>query len=686
MQCYTELTPPTAVTHSLSLPFLSATANNLVVAKSSLLQIFSLKSVITHSQDGVNAQDTAKTRNSMTNGTTSHPDSTRGDRLQSTKLVLIAQYELSGTVTSLARVKVLQSRSGGEALLVALRDAKLSLVEWDPERYSVSTISIHYYEREDILSSPWDPDLGQCQNYLCVDPSSRCAAFKFGKRHLAILPFHQIGDDLIMDDYDPDMDGERPEKKPSTSKITPDDATAGESPYDASFVLSLMALDPSLSHPIQLSFLYEYRDPTFGVLYSQVASSIAMLHERRDNVSYAVYTLDLEQRASTTLLSVNNLPYDLFAVISLSRPIGGALLVGGNEIIHVDQSGKANGVAVNEFAKQSTTFAMADQTDLNMRLEHSIIQQLGQDNAELLIILKTGTLAILSFRIDGRSVSGLQIRKVTTENGGATILAGPSCASIVGRGRIFIGSEDSDSVVLGWSRKADRLKRKRSRSNMITDDDKDELGMDEDEIEDDEDDLYTDSKPEEKVQERAISANADLDEDYRFRVHDAMLNIGPMTDIVLRDSSKDIDSSRESKPTTDLLTASGRGRCGGLTILQPEIRLSVVEQINVDKVRGIWSVRSTQSQDKASQMGSQEPYDKYIFTSSLTEGGEVKPAAYIIKSGGLEEIRDAEFDPDAGDIVEIGTINAGSRIVQVLQSEARSYDEGESAFLSAYKP
>ena len=686
MQCYTELTPPTAVTHSLSLPFLSSSANNLVVAKSSLLQIFSLKSVITHSHDGVNAQDTARTRNSTTNGTTSHPDSTRGDRLQSTKLVLIAQFELSGTVTSLARVKILQSQSGGEALLVALRDAKLSLVEWDPERYSVSTISIHYYEREDILSSPWEPDLGQCQNYLCVDPSSRCAAFKFGKRHLAILPFHQIGDDLIMDDYDPDMDGERPEKKPSTSKTAADDATAGESPYDASFVLSLMALDPSLSHPIHLSFLYEYREPTFGVLYSQVAGSIAMLHERRDNVSYAVYTLDLEQRASTTLLSVNNLPYDLFAVIPLSRPIGGALLVGGNEIIHVDQSGKANGVAVNEFAKQSTTFAMADQTDLNMRLEHSIIQQLGQDNAELLIILKTGTAAILSFRIDGRSVSGLQIRRVTTENGGATILTGPSCASIVGRGRIFIGSEDSDSVVLGWSRKADRLKRKRSRSNMITDDEKDDLGMEEDEIEDDEDDLYTDSKPEEKVQERAIFSNADLDEDYRFRVHDAMLNIGPMTDIVLRNSSKDIDSPHDSKPTTDLLTASGRGRCGGLTILQPEIRLGVVEQINVDKVRGIWSVRSKQSQDNASKMGSLGPYDKYIFTSSLTESGEVKPAAYIIKPAGLEEIRDAEFDPDAGDIVEIGTINAGSRIVQVSQSEVRTYDEGESVFLSIYKP
>ena len=685
MQCYTELTPPTAVTHSLSLPFLSSSANNLVVAKSSLLQIFSLKSVITHSQDGVNAQDTAKIRNSIANGTTSHPDSTRGDRLQSTKLVLIAQYELSGTVTSLARVKILQSRSGGEALLVALRDAKLSLVEWDPERFSVSTISIHYYEREDILSSPWEPDLGQCQNYLCVDPSSRCAAFKFGERHLAILPFHQTGDDLIMDDYDPDIDGERSERKSSTSKPTADDATAGESPYDASFVLSLMALDPSLSHPIHLSFLYEYREPTFGVLYSQVAGSIALLHERRDNVSYAVYTLDLEQRASTTLLSVNNLPYDLFAVIPLSRPIGGALLIGGNEIIHVDQSGKANGVAVNEFAKQSTTFAIADQTDLNMRLEHSIIQQLGQDNAELLIILKTGALAILSFRIDGRSVSGLQIRRVTTENGGATILAGPSCASIVGRGRIFIGSEDSDSVVLGWSRKADRLKRKRSRSNMITDDEKNELGIEEEEIEDDEDDLYTDSKPEEKVQERAmVVSDADLDEDYRFRVHDSMLNIGPMTDIVMRNSSKDVDFSYDSKPTTDLLTASGRGRCGGLTILQPDIRLGVVEQLNVDKVRGVWSVRSKQSQESASRDDPQEAYDKYIFTSSLAESGEVKPAAYTIKPVGLEEIQDAEFDPDTGDIVNMGTINGGSRIVQVSQSEVRTYDEGESVFLSTY--
>src|SRR5256885_14099325 len=123
MQCYTELIPPSGVTHAVSLPFTSPTASNLVVARTSLLQIFTQKQV--------------------NNG-------------HDTKLVLVAEYSLSGTVTSLGRVKILNSKCGGEAVLVALRDAKLSLIEWDPDQHAISTISIHYYESEDRQSCPWD--------------------------------------------------------------------------------------------------------------------------------------------------------------------------------------------------------------------------------------------------------------------------------------------------------------------------------------------------------------------------------------------------------------------------------------------------------------------------------------------------------------------------------------------------
>ena len=47
MQCYTELTPATAVTHSATLQFIPGQGTNLVVAKSSILQIFRTKVVST---------------------------------------------------------------------------------------------------------------------------------------------------------------------------------------------------------------------------------------------------------------------------------------------------------------------------------------------------------------------------------------------------------------------------------------------------------------------------------------------------------------------------------------------------------------------------------------------------------------------------------------------------------------
>ena len=686
MQCYTELTPPTAVTHSLALSFLSASANNLVVAKTSLLQVFSLKSVVTNTSNDPsrNAQIPFQHQREEANGPYSslpHSATVKGDRLHTTKLVLVAQFELAGTITSLARVKIIRSKSGGEALLVALRDAKLSLVEWDPERYSISTISIHYYEREDILSNLLEPDLGSCVNYLSVDPSSRCAALKFGVRHLAIIPFHQIGDDLVMDDYDPELDGERPDKKQSISEPAAEGDPDEKTPYAASFVLSLLALDPSLSHSIHLSFLYEYRDPTFGILYSQGATSSGLLHERRDDVSYAVYTLDLEQRASTTLSTISNLPYDLFAVVPLSRLVGGALLVGGNEMIHVDQSGKTNGVAVNDFAKQSTAMAMLDQSDLNMRLENCVVKQLGLDNSDLLIILNTGELAILSFKIDGRSVSGLSIRRAKGTDGGNAILTGPSCASVVGRSRMFVGSEDSDSLVLGWSRKSDRLKRKPSRIQMDIDGDEDEVDVDEEDIDEDEDDLYAETKPETKRQEQTpLTSDADADEDYTFRLHDSMSNSGPMTDVAIRHApATDKNPASKAHPNTELLIASGRGRSGGLTTFQRAVTTTELDRPKIQNVHGVWSICTKRSQED----GGGDGYDKYVIASVTNDTGDEKSVVHSINpyNSDIVEVLETDFDGDTGATIEVGTLNGGTKMVQVLQSELRSFDQGESVFI-----
>ncbi|KAL1843171.1 hypothetical protein VTK73DRAFT_2904 [Phialemonium thermophilum] len=415
MQCYSELTPPTAVTHSVALPFLTAAAANLVVAKSSLLQIFSTKALAAE-LDGAqtarqqSAKPTSRYGSRLMNDDEGLESSflgadavlLRSDRAHHTKLVLEAEIPLAGTVTGLERIRLPRAtRSGGDALLLAFRDAKLSLVEWDPERRALCTISIHYYEQDELQGSPWAAPLGDYVNFLAADPGSRCAALKFGARNLAILPFRQPDEDVDMGGgWDEELDGPRgPPAAPKDPAPTAAAAVNGtshveETPYSPSFVLRLPNLDPSLLHPVHLAFLHEYREPTFGILSSTQSPSHAL--GRRDHLSYMVFTLDLQQKASTTILSVAGLPQDLARVVALPAPIGGALLVGANELIHIDQSGKTHGVAVNPMTRQVTSFGLVDQSDLELRLEGCAIDVLSAENGELLMVLHDGRLALIT--------------------------------------------------------------------------------------------------------------------------------------------------------------------------------------------------------------------------------------------------------------------------------------------------
>ena len=673
MQCYTELIPPTAVTHSTSLPFLSSTANNLIVVKTSLLQIFSLKTVIsTTGEDGQPKNDAPASA------------TFKSERVQSTKLVLIAEYDLAGTVTSLARVKIQKSKSGGEALLVALRDAKLSLVEWDPEKYSISTISIHYYEREDLLTSPWEQDLARCGTILSVDPNSRCAVFKFGIRHVAILPFHQAGDDIALEDFDSDLDaeGEKPAgRKNSMSKpLTNGEGEQQRTPYAASFVLSLLALDPMLKNPVDLTFLQEYREPTFGVLASQSLASTSLLSERKDVLSYTVYSLDLEQRASTTLLSIPNLPYDLFKVIPLSRAIGGALLVGLNELIHVDQSGKTNGIAVNEAAKHCTSFPLSDHSKFDLRLEHRLIRQLGPETPEIMVIEPSGSLLVLSFRIDGRSVSGLNLRRVDDSP-----LSGiPSCASTIGRGRMFIGSEESDSIVLGWSRPSDRLKRQRSRQDIKIEADDEHLS-DVDNLDfEDEDDLYAEEQP--KGAAAAVDQVSTVpapDDDYIFRVHDSLVNAGPLRDLAFGQvaTRKPIDDS-DGTYIDEVLTASGVNKGGRLLSIQSKIHPHETRSHDFPSAKALWSLRPAQSPDATNGVGNAEVQDTYLAVNAENEEQELVTKIFTLGGDDLIELKGSDFDPEAGITVDFSVFSNASRIVQVLEKEVRVFDGGKSIRLS----
>ncbi|KAF2836291.1 hypothetical protein M501DRAFT_997028 [Patellaria atrata CBS 101060] len=674
MQCYTELSPPTAVTHAVSLPFLHAKALNLVVARASLLQVFELRAVSTEVESAANGADGEYVWNDIPLQRTE----------QTTKLVLVSEYTLSGTVTSLGRVKAQNVKSGGEALLVAFRDAKLSLVEWDPENYSISTISVHYYEGDELQVAPWATDLSHYHNYLSVDPSSRCAALKFGARHLAILPFRQMGDDLVEDDYDPDIDDPM-DISPVKAKLTNGDSERNQTPYSASFVLPLTALDPALNHPIHLSFLYEYREPTFGIISAPRAPGVSLLAERKDPLSYTVFTLDIEQRASTTLLSVSGLPYDIFRVLPLPLPVGGALLVGSNELIHVDQAGKSNAVSVNHFAKQSSSFPMSDQSDLGLRLEGCVIEQISSETGDLLIIEHTGSFLMLSFKLDGRSVSGLALERISEDKGGQVLQAAASCTTTLGRSKMFVGSEDGDSVILGWTKKTAQITRKRSHAELLAEDP--DLSFDEDDLEDDDDDdLYaTAVQPSKQSSSRT---EASVPGSYTFRVHDRLLNLAPLKDITLGKptssrNSSDNTKTRPPETTLELIASTGSGNAGSVVVLKQEIESRILQESKFPSLKGIWTIQAkrTVPKDKGldkdvfdAGLAPDLDEDRLVIISRSNSSGNEESAIYSVSGINFEERDTGEFESDAGATIDVGTLCKGTRIIQVLKNEIRSYD------------
>ncbi|KAH9873554.1 mRNA cleavage and polyadenylation factor subunit [Plenodomus lingam] len=669
MQCYTEIAPPTAVSHALSLPFLSSRAHNLVVAKNSLLQIFEIKSTTTE----VTPEGGDEVDNAAANLDTEAAD-VQFQRTENTaKLVLVAEFPLAGTVISLARIKALNTKSRGEALLVAFRDAKLSLVEWDPETYNLHTISIHYYENPDLPGiAPWSADLKDTYNFLTADPSSRCAALKFGTHNLAILPFRQS--DLVEDDYDSDLDGPR-DTKPDQAEAPSGGETTHKTPYSSSFVLPLTNLDPTLTHPVHLAFLHQYREPTFGIIAASRAAAPSLLANRKDILTYSVFTLDLEQKASTTLLSVTGLPYDISRVVPLPHPIGGALLLGNNEIIHVDQGGKTNGVAVNEFAKACTSFPLSDQSDLALHLEGCNVELLSQDTGDVVLVLNNGRLLIMTFTLEGRTVSGMTIQTVAADHGGHVLKAGSSCTSNLVRGRLFIGSEDGESVLLGWSSATASLRRRHSNVGLDGDGTSEE---EEEDIDDLDDDLYNDTAP--AVQKITAAASEPTPPGtYSFRIHDTLPSIAPIRDAVLH-PGKVTDSLNRG----EIMLSTGRGAAGAITGLDRELHPVSLAASELPSTHGIWAVHARKQapggvvtafgEDTEANMSTDVDYDQYLVVSKTSEDGSESTVVYEVHGNELSETDKGDFEREEGSTLFVGVLAAGTKVVQVMRTEVRTYD------------
>ena len=724
-EIYTELTDPTAVNAALPLSFISSNAKNLVVAKTSLLQIFSITTVETEleqsnpsglQQNGTpefdrRIQDMDQELTFM--GGDALPQ--RSQREPVTKLVLVGEYHLSGTITSMVKIITTTTKSGGDCLLLGFKDAKLSLVQWDPQTHSISTISVHFYEQEEFRSLLM---ADETVNYLTVDPASRCAVLKFNSDMLAILRFRQREDeDLVLGDadeeegeYDPDSLFREEDEQERQNTLAGTNANLGDTGAVASaaaalpkpdsmsypsFLVSAAQLDDQIAHITSITFLYEYREPTFGILFQPKRTWSGLLEcDRKDTHSYIVITLDLEQRASTPIISVSNLPYDCYRIVPLPTPIGGALLMGGNQLIHVDQAGKTTGAVVNIYAKKTTSFQLADQSDVALELEGSLVEPLEGDGGDVLIVTKKGEALILSFKMDGRKVSGLRITKLSSSEKNHPSIFGVwgSCMVSLGNRRLFVGSMTSDSKLIGWKHRGEKQTGENVKEEVVYDEDEDEYAFD------DMDDLYGGSG--DKKHSGAINSKNQAPTgpgEYIFQIHDRLINVGPLRDVSLgRPSFSDEAATRHRGVINELelVTTSGSGPEGGLSIFHKRIIPKVIGRFDFPECLALWVVRarkkqrnhttnpggSTNRSTNSSGIGigimgqegdsnADQDYDRYLITSKAEES-----LVFQVKDT-FDEVKGTEFDKGMATL-DVGTLGGEGRIVQVGDTEVRVYDCG----------
>ena len=530
---YKQLHSPTVVEHSLYCSFFRVPEKNLVTAGVNQLNVYRL--AIDPEQAGKNADKPNKSRKY--------------------KLEHLMGFELCGNITSIQCVHLAGSQR--DTLLLSFADAKLSLVEYDPENHDLKTVSLHYFEQEDLKCGAMDHTAHL--PVIRVDPEGRCAGVLIYGRQLVILPFRR---DVAQDDV-------------------------GKVPIMSSYVIDLFKLSEPATNIIDFTFLHGYYEPTVLILYEPLPSWAGRVAVRRDSCSIVTLSLNLLERVYPVIWSLANLPFDSLQVLAVPRPIGGIIIFATNSLLYLNQSLPTVGVSLNSLGDSSTDFPLKPLPDVKISLDAAVGVFASYDR--MIISLKGGELYMLHLLTDGiRGVQGFHLDKSA-----ASVLT--TCLCLCEEGYLFLGSRLGNSLLLKYYEKEQESEDQKlnalldgsSTENTVGDDTKQSdtvsLAVQETRMDDlDELEVYGQSNA--QTSDRRIAQ-------YTFEVCDSILNIGPCGYSAMGEPAL---LSEEFANLVDidveLVTTAGYSKNGAVCILQRSIKPQVVTTFELPGCNDMWTV------------------------------------------------------------------------------------------------
>ncbi|XP_048849144.1 cleavage and polyadenylation specificity factor subunit 1 [Brienomyrus brachyistius] len=540
---YRQVHCPTAVEFAVYCNFISGEEKNLVVAGTSQLYVYRIIHDVESSAKMEKSSD-VKSRKE--------------------KLEQVASFSLFGNVMSMASVQLVGTNR--DALLLSFKDAKLSVVEYDPGTHDLKTLSLHFFEEPELRD-------GFVQNVhipiVRVDPENRCAVMLVYGTQLVVLPFRK---DTLTDEQE-GIVGE-----------------GQKSSFLPSYIIDVRELDEKLLNIIDMKFLHGYYEPTLLILYEPNQTWPGRVAVRQDTCCIVAISLNIMQKVHPVIWSLSNLPFDCTQVMAVPKPIGGVVVFAVNSLLYLNQSVPPYGVSLNSQTNGTTAFPLRVQEEVKITLDCSQAAFIASD--KMVISLKGGEIYVLTLITDGmRSVRAFHFDKAA-----ASVLT--TCMMTMEPGYLFLGSRLGNSLVLKYTEKLQETpmeesrekekqeeppnKKKRVDSTANWTGGKAPLLDEVDEIE---------------VYGSEAQSGTQL-ATYTFEVCDSILNIGPCASASMGEPaflSEEFQSNPE--PDLEVVVCSGYGKNGALSVLQRSIRPQVVTTFELPGCHDMWTVISSEKKD-----------------------------------------------------------------------------------------
>uniref|UniRef100_A0A8C7PMH5 Cleavage and polyadenylation specificity factor subunit 1 n=1 Tax=Oncorhynchus mykiss TaxID=8022 RepID=A0A8C7PMH5_ONCMY len=567
---YRQAHSPTAIEFSVYCNFISNEEKNLVVAGTSQLYVYR----IIH--DVENASKTDKS-----------PDV----KSRKEKLEQVACFSLFGNVMSMASVQLVGANR--DALLLSFKDAKLSVVEYDPGTHDLKTLSLHFFEEPELRD-------GFVQNLhipmVRVDPENRCAVMLVYGTQLVVLPFRK---DTLTDEQEGVVEGPK-------------------SSFLPSYIIDVRELDEKLLNIVDMKFLHGYYEPTLLILYEPNQTWPGRVAVRQDTCSIVAISLNIMQKVHPVIWSLSNLPFDCTQVMAVPKPIGGVVVFAVNSLLYLNQSVPPYGVSLNTQTTGTTAFPLRIQEEVKITLDCSQSTFIGSD--KMVISLKGGEIYVLTLITDGmRSVRAFHFDKAA-----ASVLT--TCMMTMEPGYLFLGSRLGNSLLLKYTEKYQENPEK---PPVEEDKGKEEETDEEKQVRTV---GLTNQLPDEvdeiEVYGSEVASGTQL-ATYSFEVCDSILNIGPCAGASMGEPAF-LSEETNPEPDLEIVVCSGFGKNGGLSVLQRSIRPQVVTTFELPGCHDMWTVIPNEMKEKEGETPEEEEAEEKPAPAPVE--GDKKKHGFLILS------------------------------------------------------